>query len=482
MRQASESFALWPCAALVAGLLLPGAAGAQQPARPPATAPAPNPILEEAQKAFEALPESERKAIQNDLIWGSDFTATISGSFGRRTFDAIMHFQTAAKLLPDGILDAPGRKLLADVAARARTAARFTPVVDAKTGASIGVPAAALSKREVTATGTRWSTPKNDVVLETAVAAGGAAELPAAFERVVGLAAPGRKVTYKLLRPDFFVVAGEVGARSFYTRYGVGPTSLRGYTLAYPTSQQKALERYVIAIANSYDPSPGAPVAAAPTAPAGAAPAPGALQPPAAENWPAGLFQTGLVVAPGKIVTAARATVCPELLVNRRPARIAATDRDAGLVVLEGDTGNARPLALRAAAALSADSAPVILGFGIAATPVFNIWSGTVVTAEANAPLRLAAPLPREAGGAIVVDRTGGLVGLIAAPDGKLRVVAGFVPAVSHRIVPAQRIAAAAGTSLAPATAGQNLTAGTLAAALRTSVVAVDCGRPMPRN
>jgi hypothetical protein len=478
MRRSHWLFLLTGCAALALPL---GAAMAQTtpPAAPRAPAQAPaqpavDPVMEAAQKHFDALPEAERKAIQNDLIWGSDFTATVSGGFGRLTFNAIVNFQKAAKLRPDGILDPAGRKRLADAAAAARTAAKFAQVTDPKTGASLGIPAAAFTKRETTATGTRWSTQDNAVQLETAVAAGGAGDLQAAFDRLVTLAAPGRKVTYKLLRPDFFVVSGEHGPRSFYTRYGVGPTSLRGYTMSYPTAQAKQVERILIAIANSFQPIPGASgVAAAP--PAGGQPTP----PPLPETWPAGLFQTGVVVAPGKVATAAKVDACPEIAVNRRPARIAAMDKQSGLAILDAEVGQARPLRFAAAGPTKGDETPVIVGFGLGSPgPALTVSSGALV---AGASPRVIAPLAREAAGSAVFDRHGGFIGVIAAPDGKPRLVAGLVPAPSHRIVPASALAKAAGAAEQPAPGGAAQSAGAIAAAARASLVAVECAKPFPR-
>ena len=115
-----------------------------------ATAPqaAPDPALEAAQRAFDALPESERRAIQDDLIWAADFTATVSGSYGRRTHDAILSFKRASKLRADALLDDRERKLLAETAARARAAAKFARIVDARTGAAYGLPRALLTKSE----------------------------------------------------------------------------------------------------------------------------------------------------------------------------------------------------------------------------------------------------------------------------------------------------------------------------------------------
>jgi hypothetical protein len=63
------------------------ARAAPRPA-PAAGAPA-DPAFEAAKVTFEALPEADRKAVQDALVWTGDFNAVVSGAFGRRTFEAL---------------------------------------------------------------------------------------------------------------------------------------------------------------------------------------------------------------------------------------------------------------------------------------------------------------------------------------------------------------------------------------------------------
>ena len=59
-------------------------------ARPAPVAGAPaDPAFEAAKATFEALPEADRKAVQDALVWTGDFNAVVSGAFGRRTFEAL---------------------------------------------------------------------------------------------------------------------------------------------------------------------------------------------------------------------------------------------------------------------------------------------------------------------------------------------------------------------------------------------------------
>lgn len=467
------------CAAfLTAFLVLPALAQQPPAARQPGSdsaqqAPA-NPAMEAAEKAFNALPEAERRQIQDDLIWASNFTATTSGSFGSRTYGAIQNFQRLARVPVNGILDEGQRRTLASVGQQARRAARLETQADPRTGASLPIAGALFVKRETLPTGTRWESRDGAVVLETGVGKGGAEELPAAFERFVGLQAPGRRVTYKLLRPDFFVVSGEIGPRTFYVRYAVGPNNLRGYALSFPTARFAQMERHLIAIANGFQAVPGqSSVAAAATAqpPAGNVPAaqpaanPGTIQP--------GLILTGVVVAPNRIVTAPLAATCTDLRVNGKPARIASPGGGDQPAILDADTAPVQPL--QAARATDMPENLIVLGFTPGSKPALGVSTATRTTDSMTAP-RIAAPVLREGGGALVLDRRGQVVGIMQSPRQAPRLVAGFVPAASHAVLPVATAFPGMGASAA---VRPEISAGAIAALHARALVPIACGHPV---
>src|SRR5687767_13719780 len=74
---------------------------------PPATARvvAPDPAIETARAAFEALPLAERKAVQEALVWLGDYSGMADGTFGRQTYEAVLAYQRRGKGNPDGVLD-----------------------------------------------------------------------------------------------------------------------------------------------------------------------------------------------------------------------------------------------------------------------------------------------------------------------------------------------------------------------------------------
>src|SRR5687768_12633830 len=106
-----------------------------QPVR--AQAPSSDAAIDAARSSFEALADTDRKAIQDALIWTGDYSGVADGTFGRQTFAAIAAYQTRMQQPPNGILTLQARSALLAAAQQARSAAGFTLADDAKTGIRI---------------------------------------------------------------------------------------------------------------------------------------------------------------------------------------------------------------------------------------------------------------------------------------------------------------------------------------------------------
>ncbi|MCJ2018055.1 serine protease [Methylobacterium sp. E-065] len=413
-------------AALLALLLATGPAAAQDQPRPSRAAPA-DPAFEGAKAAFEALPEPERKAIQDALVWTGGFNAVVSGAFGRRTFEALNAYR--ARTQSADPLDPRGRAALLGAGAAARNAARFRIAPDPGSSAVMGVPERLLSKRTALASGTRWQSPDGRVTLETRAYPPEAETLDTLFEKATA-PLPSRKVTYKLKRPDVVVVTAETGAGLSYIRYAAGPAGVRGFLFGYDKALAPEVDRLVIAVANAFVPFPEAaapaPVAAIPSAPA--RPETGAIvaQDPAVAG-------AGLTVAPGRVLTAsAMLEGCAAPRIGAAPARKLAAD-PSGLALLDapGAPAPIRPVARTEP--VGAEDNLIALApspDGIVAAP------GSAVAGD------VVAALQPGAAGAPVLDRSGRLVGLIARYPAAPRRVAGIVPPARLPLVPAGAITA----------------------------------------
>ena len=89
---------------------------------PPAAA---DPAMESARQIFEGLPETERRAIQDALIWTGDYKGLVDGGFGRGTRAAMGAYARRTGATADGALAAQARSSLMAAANAARIAAGF---------------------------------------------------------------------------------------------------------------------------------------------------------------------------------------------------------------------------------------------------------------------------------------------------------------------------------------------------------------------
>ncbi|WP_041929221.1 trypsin-like peptidase domain-containing protein [Methylorubrum extorquens] len=483
-------------AGLATGALAQGPVPPAAPARPkPAAAPqpAPDPAFEAARTAFEALPEAERRGLQDALVWTGDYNGVTTGAFGKRSFEGIQTYQTRTGAAPTGLLTPPERAALKREAEEARRAARFKVQPDPASGVVVGVPEALLPKKSAIPGGTRWQSTDGRVTLDTKSFPQGETSLDALFERAIA-AMPGRKVTYKLKKPDFIVITAETAGGRSYIRYAEGPQGIRGFTLGYDRTLADTVDRLVIAVANNFSPFPeDAPAPTAPATATGPAPrapaASGLAAAPAAPPLPgvqaeARPAATGLLLGGGRVLTAASALEsCAAPRIGGAAARIERRDAAGSLALLsaEGLAGGAQP-PLRAEA-VSEGEALLVLGAEAKGRP--SVAPATAAVEGVYAPLQPGAA------GAPVLDRSGRLVGLVARFPTAPRLIAGVMPPTRYAVVPGKAVAAFLSESGLPAGAGKDAakdagkdlakgaatTLGGAAAPVLDAVVAITCAR-----
>jgi hypothetical protein len=466
-----------------AALMLPVCAALSAGALAQAPAPAANPQLAAAQASFESLPEAERRAIQADLIWSGHFNGAVSGSYGPLTFRAINAFK-AGKGAPDGLLTPAERRSLAQSAQAAREAAGFRVIADERTGLRIGIPAAVLPKRDVSPSGSRWQSADGKITLDTSATPPGET-LEAVYEKATAPTPnnPGRKITYKLLRPDFFVVTGETPTGKFYRRLASGPSGLRGFSIGYDKALAASVDKLVIAIAASFEPFPTGPLPPAPAVASASGPTAGsaiaATAASAAAARPTERHATGVALGERLVATAAAGIEgCRTLRVGGRLARLRGVP-EAGLALLDIEGG----AALAAPAARSEPPAEgedlVLLAFGEEGgrrVPV--ALPGRIVAGAAG--LAVLAPLQPGQAGAAAFDRQGRLAGLVTGNPSDRVLIAGIAPQRSHALAAAaavQAVASRAGAPLVSAPAGSaDRSTGAIVEARASAILPIVCG------
>jgi peptidoglycan hydrolase-like protein with peptidoglycan-binding domain len=399
--------------------------------------------LETAKRAFEALAEPDRVALQDGLIWTGDYKGLSDGKFGKGTRDAIMAFATRSKLPADGTLDAKGRAALAAAAKQTKEAVQFALQTDAKTALRIGLPLKLLTRVKPLPSGTRYSSADESVSLETSTRAGTPAGLPELFATVIA-EVPGRKVTYKILRPDFFVAAGEAQGAAFYTKMvrgeRAGTASLVGYTFTYPIAMRARLDPISVAISNSFVAFPDAAAIAStvPTSNSTVAPAAANGEPALAKLV---LTASGIAITPDLIVTSLPKS-CSDPQIGTKKAKILKQAETDGLTLLSLPAAASGTFPLRPNDP-TGTAQVVVLSFTprTASDSALTGASGDLQKGEAEV-WRLLAPVQNPVAGAAVLDRSGALAGLVPTDAVPGKAIAGILPQTKRNVIPASKLAA----------------------------------------
>ena len=501
----------WP-----AGLFALVAAGAAPafaaPPTPPASAAA-DVKLEAEKAAFLAMPEADRKAVQDALGWLDFYNGAVDGAFGKRTRDSILAYQQSVGAAPDGIVSPSELEALKTAAQRARAAVDFALVDDRISGVRIGAPLKLLTKLKPSSGDTTLQSGDGGVSLTLQARAGASDDsgLAALYGQLTAEAG-GRKITYKAIKAgEFFVVAGEDKGAKFYTRFAQSPAdwsgapTLRGFTFAYPIERSSDFDKLALAVANAFDPFADTPashgasrmqvvsarspldvVRVATGAPALSAPiiglSPGARPtpiPPSGQTpapvapTPAELRATALFVAPGQALTALPVVACADLTVDGKPAKILRADAPSGLTLIGGEFGAGASAPTLAGGATDF----VVLSLALAAAGKSELEASPGAAAPiGEGRSAIVAALAKSASGAPAFDRHGALAGIVASIIEEPRRVGGVAIAEPHRLIGAKAIAAFLGVPLADASAqAASLSVGEIAAGERGALAEVVC-------
>jgi Putative peptidoglycan binding domain len=209
--------------------------------------------------AYAALPAAERLAIQADLAWIGAYEGLPSGDIDDRTIEAVKLYQKGHAAKDTGILDDEQRTRLASAAAGPQQAVGWR-VIDDRTGARFGLPEKLVSPAGASLTGSRFSSGRGQIVIETFRLS--EASLPALFEEEKKTPKT-RHAEASALKPDSFVIAGTQGLKNVVVRADQNGSEIRGITVLYDQANKGMMMPAAIAIADSFqgfpDPNAGPP-------------------------------------------------------------------------------------------------------------------------------------------------------------------------------------------------------------------------------
>jgi hypothetical protein len=205
--------------------------------------------------AYAAMPPAARIAIQTDLIWTGDYSGIASGDFGEASIAAVKAFQRRIGSTETGFLTAQERSLLTAAATARQEEVGWRLIDEAATGARVGVPLKLAPQITATATGTRWSSGRGEVQIETFRIREPGTTLAEVYERQKKEPAT-RRVEYEVMRGDSFVLSGLQGLKKFYVRAAGRQDDVRGVVILYDQAMDGVMAPLVVAMSNAYVPFP----------------------------------------------------------------------------------------------------------------------------------------------------------------------------------------------------------------------------------
>jgi hypothetical protein len=226
-------------------------AGKAAPSKPGAKPPA------AIANAYAGLPPAERLAIQTNLAWIGVYDGLPSGDIDDRTMEAIKLFQTGHAAKDTGILDEEQRARLATTAAGPEQAVGWRMIEDPATGARFGLPEKLVASAGAAPTGSRWSSGRGQIVIETFRLS--EASLPVLFEQEKKTPKT-RYAEASALKPDSFVISGTQGLKNVIVRADASGSEIRGITILYDQANKGVMMPAAIAMAASFQgfPDPNA--------------------------------------------------------------------------------------------------------------------------------------------------------------------------------------------------------------------------------
>lgn len=183
-----------------------------------------------AQNWFQHLPETDRHSIGIMLIATGRYNGMSTGEFNHRIYNGILGFQRFRSSVPNGVLAEPAKRQLFTEGAQFLKSIGLREASHPLVSAKLYIPFKLIETQARTPRGMAYE--GTDASVDFSYFPRIELSLQDLFGRLAS-AGQSRKITYKLLRPDFFVVSGDSASRHFYSRYQVAPDGIVGFTFSW---------------------------------------------------------------------------------------------------------------------------------------------------------------------------------------------------------------------------------------------------------
>ncbi len=217
-------------------------------------APVSSPVTQVQRDAYTTMPVAERLAIQSDLIWSGDLVGAADPDFSDRAITAVRAFQRRNKFEDTGIITPDQRQLLASATRTRKDYIGWRLVEDDATpGVRLGIPSKLVPQTETSATGTRWSSARGEIQIETFREKMAGATLSELFEDLKKKPAS-RRVESSSLQGNSFLISGLQGLKRFHVRVFMKDNEARGLTILYDQAMEGILLPMVDTMTNAFIP------------------------------------------------------------------------------------------------------------------------------------------------------------------------------------------------------------------------------------
>ena len=201
-----------------------------------------------------ALADADRMSLQSDLAWVGAYNGLINGEVSDRLVAAIKSFQKDNSGKQTGVLNPQERGALSAAAKALSDRAGWKIGFDPVNGIRLGLPTKLAPIQTTGATGSKWSSAQGQIHIETWRQRDNTLSLNALADREAK--AEGRKVEYRAVKDQFFVLSGMQNLKKFYIRGEIKGAEARGMTVLYDQATEGTMAPVVVLMSSAFSAFP----------------------------------------------------------------------------------------------------------------------------------------------------------------------------------------------------------------------------------
>ena len=224
-------------------------ASAQQPKRVQTVTVKP-PAPQTPADTAKAMADADRMSLQSDLAWVGAYNGLINGEVSDRLVAAIKSFQKDNGGKQTGVLNPQERGALSAAAKVLSDRAGWKIGFDPVNGIRLGLPTKLAPIQTTATSGSKWASAQGQIQIETWRQRDNTLSLNALADREAK--AEGRKVEYRAVKDQFFVLSGMQNLKKFYIRGEIKGTEARGMTVLYDQATEGMMAPVVVLMSSAF--------------------------------------------------------------------------------------------------------------------------------------------------------------------------------------------------------------------------------------